>query len=227
MEAIVLAGGFGRRLSHIITDVPKPMADINGKPFLEYIFEYLSKQGITRVVVTVSYKKEFIMDYFKNEYQDIKITYSVGDTPLGTGGDMKKALKICNDEKVFVLNGDTYFDVNLDLMKKYHLDKNADITIASKLMSNFKRYGTLNLDRNGKILSFVEKQPTKTGYINGGIYIVKKEALISIDQEVFSFEKDFMENETFNLNAYANISNGYFIDIGLPEDYYKAQEDFH
>lgn len=226
MEAIVLAGGFGKRLAHVVKDVPKPMADINGKPFMEYVMEYLAKQGVTRVVLAVSYKKEIIMDYFRNEYRGMEIVYSVEETPLGTGGGIKKAFEYANESEVFILNGDTLFDVDLNSMKYFHTEKGADITIASKLMHNFERYGTLEIDgTEGRILSFIEKTPQASGYINGGVYLINKSSMNVVNMETFSFEKDFMEDKSLGLDIYAYISDGYFIDIGILEDYTRAKEE--
>jgi D-glycero-alpha-D-manno-heptose 1-phosphate guanylyltransferase len=223
MEAIILAGGLGTRLSHILADVPKPMADVNGEPFLTYIFEYVLKNRIEHVVLAVGYKAEFIKDYFKDEYKGIKITYSFEDIPLGTGGAIKKALNCCKSSDVFILNGDTYFDVDLNEMKVFHEKNQSKLTVAVKELSNFDRYGSVVIE-NDMIKRFVEKKPTDQGKINGGIYRLQKEVLNSVNKELFSFEKVILESGIVDI--YAFRSDRYFIDIGVPEDYYKAQGDF-
>ena len=223
MEAIILAGGLGTRLSHILADVPKPMADVNGEPFLTYIFEYLFKNRIEHVVLAVGYKAECIKDYFKDEYKGIKITYSFEDIPLGTGGAIKKALNCCKSSDVFILNGDTYFDVDLNEMKVFHEKNQSKLTVAVKELSNFDRYGSVVIE-NDMIKRFVEKKPTDQGKINGGIYRLQKEVLNSVNKELFSFEKVILESGIVDI--YAFRSDRYFIDIGVPEDYYKAQGDF-
>jgi len=121
METIILVGGFGTRLSHIVSDVPKPMIPVNGKPFLKYLFDYLLKNGVTYIILAVGYKSEIIQKYFGDDYKGISITYSVENTPLGTGGAIKKALDCCNEKYVFIVNGDTYFDVDLKQMKDFHI----------------------------------------------------------------------------------------------------------
>lgn len=224
MEALILAGGFGTRLAHVVKDVPKPMADIAGKPFLEYLLEYLLKNDIKRVIFAVSYKREIIMNYFGNKYKDMSISYSIEDTPLGTGGGIKKALSSCNEQNIFVINGDSFFLANLQDMLSFHRDNNFDITIAVKEMFDFDRYGTVNINEK-RIVSFEEKKATKRGYINGGIYILRKDILDSIKKDTFSFEKEFLENEDIKKDCGAYISEGYFIDIGVPEDYFKANEE--
>jgi len=223
MEAIILAGGFGTRLSNILFDVPKPMAPVNGKPFLKYVFDYLLKNGITHAILALGYKAEVIQKYFGDKYKGISITYSIEDFPLGTGGAIKKALSCCNEDDVFVLNGDTYFDVNLKEMKLFHDNKKSNLTIAVKAMRDFDRYGTVVIEDH-MIKRFEEKKPTDQGKINGGIYLIKKTIFDLVDEESFSFEKIMLESGIIDI--YAFESEGYFIDIGVPEDYYRAQKDF-
>lgn len=225
MEAIILAGGFGTRLAHIVKDVPKPMADVCGKPFLTYILDDIINKGITKSILAVGYKKEIIMNYFGSEYHNCYIEYSDEDKPLFTGGAIKKALKKCKDENVLIINGDTFFDVDLKGMFDSHIQNNADITVACKEMLNFDRYGTVSIEK-GRITEFKEKVFTEKGIINGGIYIIKRNLLNDIKEEKFSFETDYMEKKIKNKNIYAFLSDGYFIDIGIEKDYYKAQEDF-
>lgn len=224
MEAIILAGGFGTRLAHIVKDVPKPLADINGKPFLCYLFDYLIDNGINKVVLATGYKHEYIENYFSNKYKDIDIIYSREISPLGTGGAIKKALEKCEDDNVFVVNGDTFFNVDLSLMKEKYISLNTNIMIAAKKLKNFDRYGSLTI-QNDKIVEFNEKRSLKEGLINGGVYFMNKHLLENIKQEKFSFECDFLEKDTITKNISVFISNGYFIDIGVPEDYSKAQKE--
>lgn len=221
MEVIILAGGFGTRLKHVVSDVPKPMAPINDKPFLEYIFEDLNKKGVTHVVLAVGYMKEKIEEYFKNQYKNIEISYSEENSPLGTGGAIKKAVSKCREEDIFIINGDTFYDVDLEKMKKFHIENKSSLTIAVKEMENFDRYGSLVIENN-KIIKFEEKKAMSKGKINGGIYLIKKNIFQGIEEESFSFEKEILENE--KTEKYAYESNGYFIDIGIPEDYYKFIE---
>lgn len=217
MEAIVLAGGFGTRLKEVVSDVPKPMAPVNGKPFLEYLLKDLSKKGIKHVILAVGYKKEIIKEYFKNKYEDIEITYSEELVPLGTGGAIKKALKLVKEEDVFIVNGDTFFDVDLKKMKEFHTENKSILTVAVKEMENFDRYGSLIIKKN-KIIEFEEKKKKDKGKINGGIYLIKKDLLSRMEKENFSFEKEVLEDKKIEKHSYE--SEGYFIDIGIPEDYY-------
>lgn len=225
MEAIILAGGFGTRLRHVVSDIPKPMAPVCDRPFLEYILNYLQQNGIIRVVLATGYKHEAIESHFGASYKNMELIYSVEDTPLFTGGAIKKALKSCNESSVYVINGDTFFDVDLETMYQFHIAQCSDLTIAMKHMERFERYGTLELDGD-RITGFREKQKTTGGYINGGIYLMRRDLLEQIAEEKFSFESDFMEKKVNELSFVAFESKGYFIDIGVPEDYAKAQVDF-
>ncbi|EPT6722512.1 D-glycero-D-manno-heptose 1-phosphate guanosyltransferase [Campylobacter coli] len=214
MQAIVLAGGLGTRLRSVVQDLPKPMAPINGKPFLAFVLEYLKKQGITEIILSVSYKYELIQEYFKDEFHGMKIHYNIEKELLGTGGAIKDALKLVKNE-VYVVNGDTFFDIDL---KKLVLN-GSKICIALKQMQNFDRYGTVNVDEQGIVTSFEEKVFKKQGLINGGIYLLKKDIFDEFSLEKkFSFEKFLQENFEL-LKIQTQIFNDYFIDIGVPQDY--------
>ncbi|MFG5129974.1 D-glycero-D-manno-heptose 1-phosphate guanosyltransferase [Campylobacter lari] len=220
MQAIVLAGGLGTRLKSVVQDLPKPMAPINGKPFLTFVLEYLKKQGITEVILSVSYKYELIQEYFKDEFDGMKIRYNIEKELLGTGGAIKDALKLIQNQ-AYVLNGDTVFDINL---KKLVLN-DSKICIALKQMQNFDRYGTVNVDDQGIVTSFEEKVLKKQGLINGGIYLLKKDIFDEFDLEKkFSFEEFLQENFEL-LRIQTQIFNDYFIDIGVPQDYERFIKD--
>ncbi|EIY6495304.1 nucleotidyltransferase family protein [Campylobacter lari] len=216
MQAIVLAGGLGTRLKSVVQDLPKPMAPINGKPFLTFVLECLKKQGITEVVLSVSYKYELIQEYFKEEFEGMRIRYNIEKELLGTGGAIKDALKLIQNQ-AYVLNGDTIFDIDL---KKLALN-GGKICIALKQMQNFDRYGTVNVDDQGIVTSFEEKVFKKQGLINGGVYLLKKDVFDEFDLEKkFSFEEFLQENFKL-LKIQTQIFDDYFIDIGIPEDYEK------
>ena len=219
MEVIILAGGFGTRLQSVVPDVPKPMALINGKPFLEYLLEYLSRYKATKIILSVGYKANIIKEYFKIRYKDIPIVYSEEDQPLGTGGAIKKALQFTANNRCLVLNGDSFFSIDLD--KFYEKTAKDKIAIGIKKMINFDRYGSVEVE-NDKITAFTEKRFTDEGYINSGIYAVSKQIFDDIEDDTFSFEL-FLQNQE-DIAAY--IADGYFIDIGIPLDYEKAKEDF-
>lgn len=224
MEAIVLAGGFGTRLQSVVKDVPKPMAAINGKPFLAYILDYLTYNGVRKIILSVGYKQEIIENYFGNSYKEIDIVYSKEEEPLGTGGAIKKALSYCESENILVLNGDTFFELNLQALLQEHKKANADVTMSLKKMYSFDRYGKVILEEN-RVVNIVEKEFSSFGIINGGVYIIQKD-IFNNTEEKFSFEQDFLEKKLSKLSVCAYIDKGYFIDIGIPQDYQKAIYDF-
>jgi len=225
-EAVVLAGGLGTRLRGVVKDVPKPMADINGKPFLCYLFDYLISQGINRVILSVGYKWDVIKTYFSSKYEVLELEYAIEHKPLGTGGGLKNAISYSQLEDVFVLNGDTLFCINLSLFYKLHTEKNSKFSIALKKVEDASRYGTVEIDESNTITGFLEKGNAKSGLINGGIYLVNKRFFLENSaQGYFSLEKDFLEVNYKKLRFYGFVFDGYFIDIGLPEDYERAKKE--
>lgn len=228
-QAIILAGGFGTRLQSVVSDVPKPMAPVAEKPFLEYLLQFAHKHGIRKSVLSVGYKHETIQDYFGAKYKDIDLEYAIETQPLGTGGGIKLALEMCEAEDVYVLNGDTFFDISMHDLAETHALNHSDLTIAVKYMQDFDRYGCIAFDKDEKIQLFEEKQARKEGFINGGIYMLKKSFLMGLDlPEKFSFEQAVMERyyEERNFYVFSGSSDRYFIDIGIPEDYERVQLDF-
>lgn len=226
-EAIILAGGKGTRLRSVVSDVPKPMAPVAGKPFLTYVLDQLVMSGITEAKLSVGYKHEVIKRHFGDRYDTINLTYVVENEPLGTGGGIRLAAESCSSDHVLVMNGDTFFDVELPVFMQLHEDAGNAMTIALKSMDNVDRYGTVRLKGN-RIEEFVEKSPgAGAGLINGGIYgLNRKLFLEKTSPGTFSMEVDFMQKEVGNLVFGGVISTGHFVDIGIPEDYQKAQEYF-
>lgn len=225
MEAIILAGGFGTRLAQVVKDVPKPMAPVAHRPFLVYVVEDLISQGVNRIVMAVCYKKECIMDFFGNCYNGVEILYSVEESPLFTGGAIKQALFLCKDTQVFVVNGDTYFSVDFQKMRAFAEEKKTAVTIAVKKMVEFDRYGKVEISEGALVTAFHEKAPCEKGWINGGIYDIKASCLrgypakFSLEQECFPKLLELGQIAAFR-------SDGFFIDIGIPEDYDRAQTLF-
>lgn len=225
-QAIILAGGMGTRLKSVVADKPKPMADINGKPFLYYLLQYAKTQGISHVVLAVGYLHQQIIDYFGHDFNGITLQYSIENDPLGTGGAIAQALDLCDPQTpVFIINGDTFFNTSLPELAKTFDQKQADLCIALKEMSNFDRYGTVQFDHNQQITAFNEKQHCQHGYINAGIYLMKTNLLKTLNlPTIFSFEKEILEQ--INLfKTFTYPSDAYFIDIGIPDDYLKAQRE--
>lgn len=227
-EAIILAGGFGTRLKHLIDNVPKPMAPVNGRPFLEYQLDYLDRWEMKRVILSVGFKKDIIRDHFGNAYKSMQLIYAQEDEPLGTGGAILNSLPLVEGFAAFIFNGDTYFDVNLQRMDDFRKIKEADVCIALRYEIEPDRFGIVEFDHNNKITNFYEKHSgLEEGYINGGVYLIRKDYLLRFGLSGnFSFEKDFLQKycpveDFFGLRCFS-----YFRDIGIPEDYHKAQDEF-
>ena len=228
MEAIILAGGFGTRLQKVVNDIPKSMALINNRPFLEYQINYLKKYNINRIILSVGYKKNIISDYFKDNFNGIEIVYAVEDKPLGTGGGIKNALKFLKSDFAFILNGDSLFNVNLTDFYNFHKNNKSKISIALRCLDDVGRFGSVEINNNNEIINFAEKKDRKgKGYINGGIYLFDKKYFLNLDMpEKFSIEKDFFEKIIKKEKVFGFLSDDYFLDIGIPDDFIKAQDDF-
>jgi D-glycero-alpha-D-manno-heptose 1-phosphate guanylyltransferase len=228
LEAIILAGGLGTRLQKVVNDQPKSMALINDKPFLEYLLNYLTGQEIHKVILSVGYKREMIQDYFKDRYRHLPISYAIEEEPLGTGGGILNALEQVEGDFSFVLNGDSMFRVDMNAMLNLHLKTTADLTMALRYLEDTSRFGTVKIDLEKKVTGFHEKkQDACPGYINGGVYLINKNFLLSGSfGKKFSIEKDCFEKCYNKAGIYGYPSRGYFLDIGIPEDYMTAQDEF-
>jgi D-glycero-alpha-D-manno-heptose 1-phosphate guanylyltransferase len=227
-EAIILAGGMGTRLQSVVSDVPKPMAPVGGRPFLEYLFPMLQRMEVKKVVLSVGYKWETILAHFGYKFQGIEIDYAVETVPLGTGGGIRLAFAKTNSPQVLVLNGDTFFHHDLMLHWEMHqfYSKGALVSIALKEMKDFDRYGTVELHKNERIKAFREKERKESGLINAGVYVIDRELWAKVDvPERFSFEKDVLEAYVRRLRFMGYVHEGYFVDIGIPEDYARANVD--
>ena len=224
-QVIILSGGFGTRLSHVVSDVPKPMAPINDIPFLNYIVKILEQQGFDNFIFLTGYKSEYIENYFKNLKNSVFVKEK---TVLGTGGAILNAFDKLNDE-FFVINGDTFFDIDYSIIEEF--GQNKPVTIALRYTNNIERYGFVEINDTYKIKSFVEKGKLPhdriDGYINGGIYYIHKSVLKpyigKFSSNFISLETDIFPKLLNNDELYGLPIGGCFIDIGIPEDYYNAQ----
>ena len=226
MKAVILAGGLGTRLRSVVSDVPKVMAPVAGKPFLHFIIQKLINEQVSRIILAVGYKHEVIKEFIDGSSYNAEFIFSIENEPLGTGGGIKLALDACTQENVFIINGDSFFNCDLEHLMEQHLHQNADISMALKRMKKFERYGTVTLIEN-RISAFNEKRFCEQGLINAGVYVLKSKVLNQITlPRIFSLEKDVFEKQTSTLRILGFIYNAYFIDIGIPEDYEKSQVDF-
>ena len=228
MEAIVLAGGFGTRLQKEVNEVPKSMALINNRPFLEYLLDYLIVQGIKRVVLSVGYKREIIMGHFKSRYRTLEVEFAIEEEPLGTGGGIRLSFWRVKGERAVVLNGDSIFRTELKKLEQAHLAKKADVTLSLRKMANTGRYGRVTFNRQHRITGFEEKnEEAGPGLINAGVYVMEKSLLMKPHfRGRFSIERDCFERFYSTTRMFGFPAEGYFLDIGIPEDYHKAQHEF-
>ncbi|MFT3823437.1 MAG: nucleotidyltransferase family protein [Chitinophagaceae bacterium] len=222
-EAIILAGGLGTRLRSAVPDLPKCMALVAGKPFLSYVIDYYREQGIEKFIFSLGYKHEVIEQFLDEQYPLLSKQYVIEDEPLGTGGAIKLACAKATEKDVLILNGDTIFKIQLSLLSSFHQLHQAHCTLSLKPMQQFDRYGVVELNTDQSIGSFKEKQFYNEGLINGGVYALQvKHFLNESLPEKFSFEKDYLETFFSQRPMFGVIQNEYFIDIGIPEDYAKA-----
>lgn len=225
-EAIILAGGLGTRLRSAVPDLPKCMAPVAGRPFLYHVINNLRNQGIERIVFSLGYKHGIIENFLHDHFPTLEYDCAVESEPLGTGGAVQLAAKHCNSETVVVVNGDTLYKIDLDRFAKQHLQSGALCSLALKPMQNFDRYGTVVTNENGSVISFEEKTWKEKGHINGGVYLLNRNLFTKHSfPDKFSFEADFLQSEKFRPQLAGFVDEGYFIDIGIPEDFERAHRD--
>ncbi len=223
-EAIILAGGLGTRLRDAVPDLPKCMAPVAGRPFLFHVINYLRSQGIERFIFSLGYKHEIIEAYLSDQFKTLCYECVVEKEPLGTGGAIQLACSKATEKEVVVANGDTLFKVDLLKASTFHLHNNAACSLLLKPMKNFDRYGVVELNEEQLVSSFKEKAFYEKGNINGGLYILNIPKFL--DNELpgrFSFEKDYLEKFFLQQRIYGQVQDEYFIDIGIPEDFNRAQ----
>lgn len=224
LQAIVLAGGLGTRLRGMVPDLPKPMATIAGRPFLEILLDQLAAKGFGRIVLSVGHMAEKIVGHFGPGYAGMVLDYSIEDRPLGTGGALRLALSRIEADHAFIFNGDTFLDLEVDAVERQWQERRRPIIIC-KAVQDSGRYGAVALDRTGRLLSaFIEKGATGPGLINVGCYVFPRGQLDAFPAgEPFSLEADYLAKAIPALEVEVFRTRGEFIDIGVPEDYQRAQ----
>lgn len=222
-EAVVLAGGLGTRLRSVVPDLPKPMAPVAGRPFLELLLGALESKGFERAVLSVGYKSQLLMDYFGDRFRGLELTYAVESTPLGTGGALRLALSRCIESHAYVFNGDTYLDLDVQAVEARWQREHAPIIVA-RHVSDTTRYGRLTVV-DGRVVGF-ESGISGQGLINAGCYVLPVDIVAREPAlEKFSFEADFLSTAIQHSRFNVYVCDGQFIDIGIPEDYERAQTE--
>jgi D-glycero-alpha-D-manno-heptose 1-phosphate guanylyltransferase len=225
-EAIILAGGLGTRLQQAVPELPKCLAPVNGMPFIQYVVNHLASQKIERIILSLGYRSEQVKEYFEKTPQGLEMVYVTEPEPLGTGGAIKLAIQQARSSQVLVTNGDSLNTVNLEQLANAHHLFHATATISLKPMKKFSRYGSVLLHENGHVTSFREKLYCEEGLINTGVYAIDR---LRFNEwafpEKFSFEKDFLEKYCVEGIVSGFVQDAYFIDIGIPEDYERANRE--
>jgi D-glycero-alpha-D-manno-heptose 1-phosphate guanylyltransferase len=224
--AVILAGGLGKRLRSVVSDVPKPMANVLGRPFLEYLMDYWIAQGVSSFIVSVGYKRELIIAHFANSYRGFTVTYVEEKHPLGTGGGMLLASQ--NLKTPFLLlNGDSFFKVELLKLVEFHKHKDSDWTLSLFRANESNRYGAVEIDGNGQIQTFQSAKNAINALANGGVYYINPKVLRNsnfIFGNSYSLEIDIVPKLIKEKRKFFGIEiDAQFVDIGLPKDYLDAQ----
>jgi len=225
VEAIILAGGLGTRLRLAVPDLPKPMAPVGGRPFLEYQLDYWAGQGVSRFILSVGYKHEAISGHFGAAYRSVPIAYAIERQPLGTGGGLMLAARELTTPGPFLaLNGDTYFEVTLKRLGEFHAAHGADITLSLFRSPQQGRYTGLKIGETGEVVSLNAGE--KGGLANGGVYLMERGLLNGgswLPGARVSFEEDILPSALrTGKRLFGMEFSGRFLDIGIPEDYARA-----
>lgn len=225
MKAIVLAGGLGTRIRERVADLPKAMASVAGRPFIEYVLDRLLAGGFTHIILSVGYRHEAISSHLGERYRGARIEYAVESKPLGTGGAIRYAIPKGETAPVLVLNGDTLVDVDLRALSAWYQERPTQLAVTLRRVEDVSRYGSVNVE-NDTVLGFAEKGPRGPGLINAGVYLLQPGVFDAYDlPERFSFEADILQRHCAELKPRAFITQAYFIDIGVPADYDRAQQE--
>jgi D-glycero-alpha-D-manno-heptose 1-phosphate guanylyltransferase len=222
MQAIILAGGKGTRLRSVLNNLPKPMAPIGHRPFLEIVLEKLAAQGFQKIVLSVGFMAETIIRHFGSKYFGMDLSYAIEEFPLGTGGGVRLALEQVTNNHVFVFNGDTYIDFDINSVEQIWQRRKRSIIIGREVPDT-SRYGRL-LEKDGIALSLNEKVCEGPGLINAGCYVINRSHMANINLGIpFSIESDFLIPAIADGEFDVFVSTGIFIDIGIPDDYERAK----
>jgi dTDP-glucose pyrophosphorylase len=224
LEAIILAGGLGTRLRTLVSDRPKPMARVAGRPFLELLLDMLASEGIAHVVLSIGYRGDEIRSHFGSSYAGISLEYSEENEPLGTGGAIQRALERVAADPVFVLNGDTYLELPYAQMLERFREHDASVMIALHHVRDTSLYGVVEVEGD-RVVGFEPRGDGNAGWVNSGVYLIQRSIFAALDLRApFSFESDFLVPEVADLQPACFLTKGLFIDIGAPESFMRAQE---
>ena len=224
MEAILLAGGLGTRLQGVTGDrYPKSLAEVGGKPFIHYIIKYLESMGVNRFIFAVSHHAQMIIDSVESNFPDLDAAFSTEERPLGTGGAIKQALALAKDDRVLVVNSDSFMEFSLDDFVSFSATHNSSLSMVCTEVEDVSRFGSADISEQDELIKFFEKGKQGAGYINSGIYLIdSRHPIIMSKKGKFSFENEILSNE--KVSVYAMKNKGLFFDIGTPDDFEGAQK---
>lgn len=222
-EALVLAGGLGTRLRACVPELPKPLAPVAGRPFLEYLLVKLKSEGIRRVVLSVGYRHEVIVDHFGKTWNGLELIYAIEDTPLGTGGALALALENAESEHVLAMNGDTLVDADFQALAARRAAEDAPFAMLVREIEDAGRFGVCCIE-DGRLTGFTAGTPGQSGWINAGVYCLERDFLSGLSLSLpCSFEADILPAAVEKYRMVVQSTDASFIDIGIPNSYRHAQ----
>jgi NDP-sugar pyrophosphorylase family protein len=225
LAAVVLAGGMGTRLRSVVADLPKVLAPVAGRPFLTYLLDQIANAGIQRVVLSTGYLAEQFAEVIGDRYRNMQIIYAHEEQPLGTGGAIRFACGFADAEQLLVMNGDSYCDADLSSYIDWHVDGGHDVSLMLAKVSDASRYGTVEMDADGRITAFIEKRPeSAAGCINAGVYLFRRAMLEQFPTGPSSMERDVFPVWLRERAMMGWVTEAEFIDIGIPSDYQRSHE---
>ena len=225
-EALILSGGLGTRLRPVMSDAPKPMASINGRPFLEFLLDYWLEHGVERFILSVGYLAEQVIDHFGNEFKGATVEYVREEEPLGTGGALALAFRkiTWRSRHIMLLNGDTWLTSSLDRLTEAAEIGGHPVILTLVQMADNNRYGGVEIEANGRINRFGLPAAGGPALINAGCYLLEQERvgqLLAGRPVRFSLEDDFLKSLAVQGLLGGLVEEAEFIDIGVPEDYHR------
>ena len=222
VHVLILAGGLGTRLQSVVSDRPKVLAEVDGKPFITYLLDQLTQAGFHAATLLTGYKGEMVEEALGLAYGEMQLGYSKEETLLGTGGAIREAARVIACDQLLVLNGDTFFDVDYRLLLK-QVPAGADM-MACRHVQDVGRYGAVQLNASRRVVALAEKDAHGPGLINGGIYVLHRKAIAAWPETVFSVEADYFPMRLAAEQLYGLACEGSFIDIGVPDDLKRASD---
>lgn len=228
LSAVILAGGLGTRLLSVVSDRPKILAPVCGKPFIHYLLDQLLGFGFDSVLLLTGYRSEIVQAQLGNQYQSLSLRYSTESKPLGTGGAVRLALDLIQSPQVLLLNGDSYCQIDFNGFLQFHGRHPSCCSMALAVTTEgAPRYGSVLQDPSGRVTAFQEKSDQGAGCINAGIYLIPRASLQEIEQgSVVSLEKDLFPSWVHSPGIMGFSKTGRFIDIGIPQSFAEAQQFF-